>query len=247
MVLTVMETALSNAEILKFCAMVKSSMVEKRKVARPMIPASKRLEMSMANTAQTILTPTNVQSPAPMITTNAQPEPTLITAKNKQHAPHAQRMLTVNAALLLQIAQLFANLTKKNANNHAQMTMDANALLLVLFKNVITMGNFALYTAQENVTMDKSNAQDKETTLVANDQISVNHYPKNCGVMMLATGAQDFALPTALTGKTTVHQYKTLVMGAQQSQPASQKQRTSMVSTAQLHLLLTVVPFPAKL
>merc|ERR1719351_487274 len=124
--------------------------------------------------------------------------------------------------------------------------MDANALLLVLFKNVITMGNFALSTALENVTMDKSNAQDKETTPDANDQISVSHYPKNCGVMMLETGAQDFALPTALTGKTTVLQYKTLVMVAQPSQPANQKQKTSTVFTAQPLQLLMVALFLAK-
>ena len=64
--------------------------------------------------------------------------------------------------------------------------------------------------------------------------------------MMLETGAQDFALPTALTGKTTVLQYKTLVTDAQPSQPANQKQKTSTVFTAQPLQLPTVALFLAK-
>ena len=116
----------------------------------------------------------------------------------------------------------------------------------VLFKNVITMENFALFTVPENVTMVKLNAQEKETILDVKDQTSVYHWPKNYGVMMLETGAQDFALPTALTGKTTVLQYKTLVTDAQPSQPANQKQKTSTVSIAQPLQLPMVALFLAK-
>ena len=80
--------------------------------------------------------------------------------------------------------------------------------------------------------MAKLNAQEKEMILDAKDQTSAYHWPKNYGVMMLEIGAQDFALPTAPTGKTTVLQYKTLVTAAQLSQHANQKQKTSTVFTA---------------
>jgi len=126
------------------------------------------------------------------------------------------------------------------------MRTDVQFLQPVLFKNVITMENFALFTVPENVMMAKLNAQEKEMILDAKDQTSAYHWPKNYGVMMLETGAQDFALPTALTGKTTVLQYKTLVMVAQPSQPANQKQKTSTVFTAQPLQLLMVALFLAK-
>ena len=126
------------------------------------------------------------------------------------------------------------------------MRTDVQFLQPVLFKNVITMENFALFTVPENVMTVKLNAQEKETILDVKDQTSVYHWPKNYGVMMLETGAQDFALPTALTGKTTVLQYKTLVTDAQPSQPANQKQKTSTVFTAQPLQLPMVALFLAK-
>ena len=126
------------------------------------------------------------------------------------------------------------------------MRTDVQFLLPVLFKNEITTEIFALFTVPENVMMVKLNAQEKETILDVKDQTSVYHWPKNYGVMMLETGAQDFALPTALTGKTTVLQYKTLVTVAQPNQPANQKQKTSTVFTAQPLQLLMVALFLAK-
>jgi len=183
-VLIVTETAPLHAEILKFCATVKSFMVEKRRDVLLQILANKRQEMSMDNIAQITPTPTNAQLPALMIPINAQPELTQITAKNKPPAHHAQRTLTMNAAHLLQIAQLFANHMKRNAKNPVKMKTDAHYHQPALFKNVITMANFAQSTVQENVMMDKSNAQEKETTLAVKDQTSVYHCPRNCGVMM---------------------------------------------------------------
>jgi len=150
-------------------------MVEKKKVARQKILVIKRLEMSMVNTAQITLTPMNVQLHAPKIPINAQPEQTPITAKNKLLALHAQRTLMMNVALLLQTAQLFANLMKKNAKNQVQMRMDVHYLLLVLFKSVTIMENFALFTVPENVTITKSNVQEKETIPAAKNQTSVFH------------------------------------------------------------------------
>ena len=126
------------------------------------------------------------------------------------------------------------------------MRTDVQFLPPVLFKNEITMEIFALFTVPENVMMVKLNAQEKETILDVKDQTSVYHWPKNYGVMMLETGARDFALPTALTGKTTVLQYKTLVTVAQPSQPANQKQKTSTVFTAQPLQLPMVALFLAK-
>ena len=126
------------------------------------------------------------------------------------------------------------------------MRTDVQFLQPVLFKNVITMENFALFTVPENVMMAKLNAQEKEMILDAKDQTSAYHWPKNYGVMMLETGAQDFALPTAPTGKTTVLQYKTLVTDAQPSQHANQKQKTSVVFIAQLLQPPMVALFPAK-
>ena len=132
----------------------------------------------------------------------------------------------MNVALLLQTALLFVNLMKKNAKNQVQMRMDVHYLLLVLFKNVTFMENFALFTVPENVTITKSNAQEKETIPVAKNQTSVFHYPKNYGVMMPVTGVQDFAPLIVPTGKIIAQLYKTLVMDAQLSQHANQKQRT---------------------
>ena len=69
----------------------------------------------------------------------------------------------MNAAHLLQIALLFANHMKRNAKNPVKMKTDAHYLQPVLFKNVITMANFAQFIAQLIVTMTKLIAQDKET------------------------------------------------------------------------------------
>ena len=84
----------------------------------------------------------------------------------------------------LQTAQLFANLMKKNAKSQDKTIMAAQSLLPVLFKNVTTMETFAQYTVLENVTMDKSNVQEKEMTLDVKDLHSAYHCPKNYGVMM---------------------------------------------------------------
>merc|ERR1719242_104113 len=90
--LIVMEIAQLHAGTLKYCAMAKSYTVEKRKVARLRILASKRPEMLMDNTAQINPILTNVQLPALTIPTNAQQEQTPITVKNKLHAPHVPRI-----------------------------------------------------------------------------------------------------------------------------------------------------------
>ena len=129
----------------------------------------------MVNTVQITQTPMSVQLHAPKIPINAQPEQTPITAKNKLLALHAQRTLMMNVALLLQTAQLFANLMKKNAKNQVPMKTDVHYLLLVLFKNATFMENFALFTVPGNVTITKSNVQEKETIPAAKNQTSVFH------------------------------------------------------------------------
>ena len=106
------------------------------------------------------------------------------------------------------------------------MRTDVQFLQPVWFKNVITMENFALFTVPGNVTITKSNVQERETIADAKNQASVFHYPKNYGVMMPVTGAQDFAPLIVPTGKTIALQYKTLVMDAQPSQSVNQKQKT---------------------
>ena len=55
------------------------------------------------------------------------------------------------------------------------MRTDVQFLQPVLFKNVITMENFALFTVPENVTITKSNVQEKETIPAAKNQTSVFH------------------------------------------------------------------------
>lgn len=55
------------------------------------------------------------------------------------------------------------------------MRTDVQFLQPVLFKNVITMENFALFTVPENVMMVKSNVPEKETILDVKDQTSVYH------------------------------------------------------------------------
>ena len=60
---------------------------------------------------------------------------------------------------------LFVDPTKKNATSQQQMRMDVNYLITVLFKNVITMESYALFTVPEYVTMVKLNAQEEETIL----------------------------------------------------------------------------------
>merc|ERR1711962_1447182 len=73
-----------------------------------------------------------------------------------------------------------------------------------------------------------------ETIPVAKSHLSVNLYPRNCGVMMLEIGAQDFALPIAKIGNKFVLLYKILVMDAQQNPYANQKLKTLMESCAHL-------------
>ena len=126
------------------------------------------------------------------------------------------------------------------------MRTDVQFLQPVWFKNVITMENFALFTVPGNVTITKSNVQERETIADAKNQASVFHYPKNYGVMMPVTGVQDFAPLIVQTGKTIVLQYKTLVTDAQPSQPANQKLKTSTVFIAQPLQLPMVALFPAK-
>merc|ERR1712212_953562 len=70
---------------------------------------------------------------------------------------------------------------------------------------------------------------------------------KKLWVMMSVIGVQDFAPLIVQTGKIIVLQYKTLVMDAQPSQSVNQKQKMSMVYTAQLLQLPTVALFRAKL
>ena len=92
-------------------------MAGKKKVARQKILATKKPEMSMVNIALIILTLMNVQLLAPRIPTNAQPEQTLTTVKNKLHVPPAPRTLTTNVVHQLLTALLFANPMKKNAKS----------------------------------------------------------------------------------------------------------------------------------
>ena len=58
----------------------------------------------------------------------------------------------MNVALHLQIAQLSANLMRRNALHPEKMIMVAPFLLNVLCKKEIIMENFAPYTALECVT-----------------------------------------------------------------------------------------------
>ena len=60
---------------------------------------------------------------------------------------------------------LFAHPTKKNVTSQQPMRTDVSYLITVLFKNVITMENYALFTVLEYVTMAKLNAQEEETIL----------------------------------------------------------------------------------
>ena len=90
----------------------------------------------------------------------------------------------MSVAHQLQTALLFANLMKRNVKSPDKMRMDAQSPLHVLFKSVTTTETFAQYTVLENVTMAKSNVQEKEMTLDAKDLHSASHCPKNYGVMM---------------------------------------------------------------
>ena len=58
---------------------------------------------------------------------------------------------------------LFVNQTKKNTTSQQQMRTDVNYLIPVLFKNVITMENYALFTVPVYVKMVKLNAREEET------------------------------------------------------------------------------------
>ena len=69
----------------------------------------------------------------------------------------------MNVARRLQTAMQFADPTKKNATSQQQMRTDVNYLIPVLFKNVITMENYALFTAPVYVKMVKLNAREEET------------------------------------------------------------------------------------
>ena len=116
------------------------------------ILVDKKLEMSMENSVLTA--PIHMVAPlnALQITINVQPEPTQTTARSKLSAHHAQKIITMNVALHLQIAQLSANLMRRNALHPEKMIMVAPFLLNVLFKKEIIMENFAPYTALECVT-----------------------------------------------------------------------------------------------
>ena len=78
-------------------------------------------------------------------------------------------------------------------------------------------------------------------------QSFVSPCPKNCGVMMLVTGAQVSVPPIARIGNNIVQPYRILVTVAQQNPYVSQRQKTLMEYSAQLHLLPMAVLFHAKL
>ena len=69
----------------------------------------------------------------------------------------------MNVVHQLQTAMLFVNQTKKNTTSQQQMRTDVNYLIPVLFKNVITMENYALFTVPVYVKMVKLNAREEET------------------------------------------------------------------------------------
>jgi len=153
----------------------------------------------------------------------------------------------MNVVLHHPIAQHSANLMRRNAQHQEKMTMAVPFPQHASFKKEITMVNFVPYIALEYVTKIKSCAQEVETIPVAKSHLSVNLYPRSCGVMMLVIGVQDSALPIAKIGNKFVLLYKILVMDAQQNPYANQKLKTLMESTAHKHLLLMAVLFHARL
>ena len=82
---------------------------------------------------------------------------------------------------------------------------------------------------------------------VVQRQSFVSPCRKNCGEMMLVTGAQASVLPIARTGNNIVQPYRILVTVVQQNQYVSQRLKTLMEYSAQLHLLHMAVLFDAKL
>ena len=190
------------------------------------IPADKRLEMSMENSAQ--ITPTHMVAPlnALQITINAQQEQTQTTVRNNLLAPHAPRTIMANVVHHPLTAQHSANLMKKNAQHQEKMIMAVPFHQHVSFKKETTMENFVPYIAQVYVMKIKSCALEVETILVAKNHPSVNPCPRNCGEMMPVIGAQDSVQPIAKIGNKFVLLYKILVMDAQQNPYANQKLRT---------------------
>ena len=83
--------------------------------------------------------------------------------------------------------------------------------------------------------------------LVVQRQSFVSPCPRNCGVMMLVTGAQVSVQPIATTGNNIVQPYRILVTAAQQNQYVSQRLKTLMEYSAQSHLLPMAVLFHARL
>ena len=82
---------------------------------------------------------------------------------------------------------------------------------------------------------------------VVQRQSFVSPCPKNCGEMMLVTGAQASVQPIARIGSNIVQPYRILVTVVQQNQYVSQRLKTLMEYSAQLHLLHMAVLFHAKL
>ena len=107
------------------------------------------------------------------ITINVQPEPTQTTARSKLYVLHAQKIITVNVALHLLIAQLSANLMRRNALHPEKMIMAAPFLLNVLSKKEIITENFAPFIAPLTVTMMKHGVLAKETKWDVLSQINV--------------------------------------------------------------------------
>jgi len=244
----VMETAPSCAtQSPKSSVMVQLSTLDPKLDAKMTIPADKRPEMSTESTALIVLTHMVVPLNAHLIIMNAPPEPTQITVKNNKHAPHAQKITIMNAALQLPIAQPFVNLTRKNVPPLEKMKMAAHFPQHVLFKKEIIMENFALCIAPVFVTKVKSCALAVETIPVAKSHPSANPCPRNCGETMLETGVQDSVLLIVKIGNKFVLPYKILVTDAQQNPYANQKLKTLMESTAHKHLLLMVALFHARL
>ena len=245
---TVMETVPSCVtQLPKSNVTVQLSTLDPKQDAKMMIPADKRHEMSMENTVQIALTHMVVPLNAQKIIIYALPEPTQIIAKNKQHAPHAQKMIMVTVALHLPIALHSANLMRKNVPPPEKMIMAAHFPQHALFKKETIMENFVLYIALVYVMKAKSCALEIETIPVAKSQHSANLCPRNCGEMMLETGVQDSVPLIAKIGNKFVLQYKILVMDVQQNPYANQKLKTLMESTAQTILLPMAVLFHAKL
>ena len=180
----------------------------------------------MVNTALRDLTHMTAQLHAQMIITTAQQEPMRMVVKSKQPALNVLGDMMPSVVPHTQTALHYASLMKRNARLLVKMITAAHYLLHVWFKTAISTGICVLYIVQVCVMMAKSCVQEEEMMSVAKNLPTVYPCRRNCGVMMKGHGAPDSVLPNAKIGNKCVTLYKTLVMDAQLSPCANQKQRT---------------------